>query len=362
MPFTRAFVLANGRYRDCCVTYPQRVSSHEESFTTWWTGDQMTAVRNSLLSSSLPSACKNCEIKEQIHGTSFRLAANKEINYLEEQSTSPDTWHIMFGNKCNLACWSCSEKSSSLIAAHKNQINILPENFIDPNKEFDSKWPDLKRNIIDSYNHHDSIRICLLGGEPIYNKNVIEFLEYLIEQGLSSKTKLEFTTNGTIFGERLIKLFKRSQWEYICIFVSVDAIGRSSEWIRYGSNWSVIETNIMKYRDMVNYIEIQTTLSILNLLALPDVVDFCKEHNLPHSVVMLSNPEFMNLQKWDGNTSMLNRQPFIDRKLDSYIDLLGSNVTIGTSSKLHAYIQQFSTIRKPLVDFDPVLARFLGLI
>lgn len=319
-------------------------------------------MRDSLLETNLPLACKNCEIQEQMHGTSFRLAANKEMRSLNEYVTSPDTWHILFGNKCNLACWSCSENNSSMIAFHKNQINILPENFIDPNKEFDRKWPDLKRSILDSYNHHDHIRISILGGEPIYNKDVIKFLEYLIEQKLSTRTTLEFTTNGTILGERLIKLFERSQWKYICIFVSVDAVGRVGEWIRYGSDWSTVETNIMKYRNAVNYIEIQTVLSILNLIALPGLSDFCKEHKLPHSVVTLSDPEFMDLRKWDGDTSIIDRQMFTDKKLDGYLDILGSDATIGTSSKLRSYIQQFSPVRKNLVDFDPLLARFLGLV
>jgi hypothetical protein len=162
-------------------------------------------------------------------------------------------------------------------------------------------------------------------------------------------------------GKTLLKLFDRSQWKYICIFVSVDAIGPVAEWIRYGSNWSAIADNIMHYRDTVNYVEIQTTLSILNLMALPDVVDFCKAHDLAQTISMLSDPEFMDIRKWDGNISAINQQPFVDRNLHSYIDLIGSNKQPGMSDRLTAYIQQFSLVRRPLVDFDPALASFLGV-
>jgi MoaA/NifB/PqqE/SkfB family radical SAM enzyme len=360
VPFTRAFVLNNGAYRDCCAAFPEIVSRPNESFVQWWSGDQLTAIRNSLWTAEFPLQCKNCEIQEHIHHDSLRLAANKNIGSLNEAYSVPDTWHVMFGNKCNIACWTCNEGSSSLIAQHKRNIDILPENFVDPNKEFSYRWAELKASILDSYNHHESIRISILGGEPIYNKDVIEFLEYLITQGLSTRTILEFTTNGTILGERLIKLFGRSQWKYICAFISVDAIGKSAEWIRYNSIWSNIEENIMQYRATVNYTEIQTTLSILNLIALPNVVDFCSKHNLSHNIFMLSDPNFMDIRNWDGN-NIIDYHPFTERKLDKYLDLLGSNKVLGTANQLRAYIQQFSQIRRPLDEFDPILARFLGL-
>jgi organic radical activating enzyme len=361
VPFTKLFVLTDGTYRDCCASFPETLSRPGESVVDWWNSDQLAGIRKSMWSTEFPLACQNCEAQEHIHNSSFRLSASKEIDTLAEHYKTPDTWHIMFGNKCNLACWICDEKSSSLIAHHKQRIDILPVNFVNPNDEFTRKWPDLKANILDSYNHHDTVRICILGGEPIYNKDVIEFLEYLIAQGLSNRTILEFTTNGTILGKTLLKLFDRSQWKYICIFVSVDAIGPVAEWIRYGSNWSAIADNIMHYRDTVNYVEIQTTLSILNLMALPDVVDFCKAHDLAQTISMLSDPEFMDIRKWDGNISAINQQPFVDRNLHSYIDLIGSNKQPGMSDRLTAYIQQFSLVRRPLVDFDPALASFLGV-
>lgn len=361
VPFTRAFVLSNGTYRDCCAAAPETKSQSTQSFISWWHGDQLKDIRQSMWSKKFPEACKSCEIQEQIHNTSFRLSANKEYSTLKNYHKVPDTWHILFGNKCNLACWTCDETSSSLIAHHKRQVNLLPENFVDPNNEFMRHWPDLKTSILDSYNHHEAIRISILGGEPMYNKRVIEFLELLISQGLSNRTSLEFTTNGTIIEKNLLKILERSQWNYICVFVSVDAVGRIAEWIRYGTVWKDVVENITQYSNAVDYVQIQTTLSILNLTALPDVVEFCEQRNLLHTTFMISDPEFMDLRKWDGEISMLNRQRFIDKNLHSYLDLVGSDKLIGTSEQLRSYIQQFSLLRRPLTEFDPALAKFFGL-
>jgi sulfatase maturation enzyme AslB (radical SAM superfamily) len=360
VPFTRAFVLPNGKYRDCCATIPTKISQPNESFATWWNGTELSAVRRSLWSTKFPAACETCKIQEGIHNTSFRLAANKEISALDTHYTIPDTWHVMFGNKCNLACWSCNENASSLIAHHKQQIKVLPIEFTDPNIEFAHNWPNLKDNILDSYNHHDTIRISILGGEPVYNKEVIKFLESLVAHGLSTRTTLEITTNGTILGKQLIELFWRGNWKYICVFISVDAVGKSAEWIRYGSNWTVIEENITQYKNTVEYVEIQSSLSILSLLALPQVVDFCKQHGLPHTIHTISYPEFMDIRNWNGNTDIL-QQPFVERGLGEYLSLVGSNQRAETTNQLQAYIQQFSSIRRPLNDFDPALASFLGV-
>lgn len=352
IPFTKAFVLSDGSYRDCCVTSPAVISDINDTFDSWWQGTALSKVRDEMNTASDHPRCNTCVIQEQIHKSSFRLAVNKEIDIVDNNAY-PRGWHIMFGNICNLACWSCSERFSSTIAQHKKQINILPDNFVDPEHSFSSKWPKLKENIFKSYSHHPTVTVSLLGGEPVYNKHALEFIEGLVTAGLSRATRLEITTNGTILNSKLISLLDKSNWQYISILISVDAIGPKAEWLRYGSKWQNVEKNIDHYRKIVNYVEIQTIVSILNINDLPMVINFCQEKNLPHNVSLLKTPEYLDITKWDGNKSMVNYN-------GPYVDMIGTSKKVGTREYLKKYIQQF-TNRTLLSDVDQSLAKSLGL-
>jgi organic radical activating enzyme len=359
IPFSKCFVLSDGIYRDCCITTPATTSKVQTPFDTWWNSSDINNIRQIMWDETEPSICKTCTIGEQVHGTSFRTAVNKELPNLISQQEMPQGWHIMFGNVCNLACWTCNETFSSTIAQHKKNINILPENFVDPEQEFLKIWPDLKDNIFRSYQHHEKITISLLGGEPVYNKTVIEFLNQLVDTGLSKCTRLELTTNGTKLNNKLLAALDRSNWDYICVFVSVDAVGPKAEWLRYGTDWSVVETNIQHYLSAVHYVEIQTTLSILNLADLPSVFDFCQLHNIPNKIAVVSYPESMDIRKWNGDCSFVDRKQFTDRNLDQYIDLLGSTPTHNSKQVLSDYIKKFDAVRKPIESYDSALAALL---
>jgi sulfatase maturation enzyme AslB (radical SAM superfamily) len=352
IPFTKAFVWSDGTYKDCCTTNPAVISRVDDTFDSWWHGESLSNVRNSMQNDKDHPRCNTCTTQERIHNSSFRLAVNRETTDVTD-NIYPRGWHVMLGNICNLACWSCSENFSSTIVQQKKQINALPENFVDPQQSFSAKWPDLKENILKSYDIHPVITICLLGGEPVYNKDALQFIEHLVDSGLSHATRLEITTNGTIINNKLIALLNKSNWHHISIFVSVDAIGPKAEWLRYGSKWNVVKQNIDYYRTIVNYLEIHTVVSILNINDLPMMENFCQEQKLPHNIGLVTNPDYLDIRNWDGDLSMVDYN-------SQYVDMIGSTKKVGTRQTLKNYIQQF-TNRKPLTDVDPVLAIAIGL-
>lgn len=352
IPFTKSFVLSNGSYRDCCQTEPTLISRPGETFEDWWNGDAINNIRDQMFTAEALSQCKSCTIKEQIHGNSLRLAVNKEVESVT-RGVLPQGWHIMFGNVCNLACWICSEKFSSTIAQHKKSLEILPADFVDPEQQFLQAWPTLRENILKSYQCHSTVTITMLGGEPVYNKHALEFIEHLVTTGLSKLTRLEITTNGTILNNKLLSLLDKQNWQYICVFISVDAIGAKAEWLRYGCKWSTVEQNINHYRDIANYVEIQTVVSILNINDLHAVEEFCVNARLPHSVGLVNNPTFMDIRNWDGDKSLAEHS-------GQYAKLIGATSVPGTKQQLKQYIQQF-TNRKSLNLYDRDLANAIGI-
>jgi len=355
-PFSRVFSTATS-YRNCCATNPQIVSLSSDSVVKWWNSSELDNFRKKLYGNQLPEDCAACSISEEAGGNSFRTALNK----IPHVSNQPNSWNLVFGNICNIACWTCSERYSSTIAQQKQQISILPLDFQDPNEIFLRRWPDLHDSIIKSYDHYDVITLTVLGGEPTYNKTVIDFLSELVENGLSQRTRLEITTNGTKLNTRLSKILEKNNWNYTSVFVSVDAIGKKAEWLRYGSHWKDVENSIDFYQQNGHYIELHTVASMLNICDLPEVHDYAESKNIKHTINSLSHPAYFRLQNWDGARDFLNRQEFESRNLIKYYNSLSESPVPGTKQNMASYIQQF-TNRKKLADFDVNLAKLLDLL
>lgn len=253
----------------------------------------------------------------------------------------------MFGNTCNLGCWTCSEKFSSTIESHKRTLKLLDTNWTSPNQMFDEAWPKLKQQIKKSYDYHDEVVINVLGGEPTYNNTVVEFIEWLLDQGLASRTRLEITTNGTK-NHRVMNSLNSQQWRYIYVAVSVDAIGDRAEWIRYGSRWDDVDSSIDYYINNVNYVELHTTVSVLNLQDLPSVARYAQHKNLKLVTIPLLQPSYMSLMSWDGSKFDVDWEEYQQYSLEHYIDLVGTEPIAGSSQQLRDYIEQFRTIRNPV--------------
>lgn len=357
VPFVEAFSGIVSTYRDCCSTSPCIDSQPEQSFEQWWHSAELNKFRQELQHNQWPDRCSKCRIQEEAGGHSFRQAVNAVTDKIQPW---PQRWNLKFGNVCNLSCWTCNELSSSVIAQHKRQINILPADYADPTQSFLESWPGLKQNILKSYDYYPTVTLTLLGGEPLYIKQIPEFLEELSELGLAPRTRLEFHTNATQFRTRL---FVDYDWNYVCIFLSLDAVGKKAEWLRYGCDWAEVEKNIDCFKQTADYLEVHCTLSVLNLADLPELDNFCRTHQLPLKVLTLSSPSFMSLTGWSGTAEELaNQDQLSSLGYGTYYDLVGTDPVADSKQLLSDYIKQFDTIRTPLHNFDPRLAQVLNLM
>lgn len=359
IPWVEGFSGFRSSYRNCCVVDPEIQSIPGQTFTDWWHDPRLHEFRKKLLANTWPEECYRCRVQEEQSGSSLRTVINQTKSVDTSLLPWPSRWNLKFGNVCNLACWSCSEAASSVIAEHKKRISILPTNFVDPEQHFATIWPDLKLSILKSYESHDTVTLTILGGEPLYNQTVINFLNELIDSGLSRRTKLEFHTNGT---KSAAKIFSNHVWKYVCVFVSVDAIGHKAEWLRYGCSWDNIESNINFFKSAADYVEIHCTLSVLNINDLPNLKKFCESNGLLLKIGLVANPDFMSILNWSGDKTLLTDQEYlVDNNFGYYYDLLGSKNNGKSQEDLKQYITQFNSIRKPLKDFDARLARAIGL-
>jgi organic radical activating enzyme len=349
VPFVEAFSGDRSLFRNCCAADPQIPSLPGQSFTDWQKDTRLIAFRKSMYTGQWSSECQTCRIQEEQSGSSFRTAVNDVINMDENFGVWPSRWNLIFGNVCNLGCWICDEYSSSVIAQHKKTINILPAGFVDPEETFRSHWNTLQQDVLKSYGYHEIVTLTLLGGEPLYNKTVANFLTQLKNLGLASRTKLEFHTNGTKINKTLFD----DTWNYICIFLSLDAVGKKAEWLRYGCNWNNIAANIEIFKSVSDYTEVHCTLSILNINDLPELKKFCEASELPLKITTLTDPKFMSIFQWNGDKNLITDRAYLEQSgFEYYYDLIGTRRDSDSARNLEKYIGQFDSIRKSLADYD----------
>jgi MoaA/NifB/PqqE/SkfB family radical SAM enzyme len=176
------------------------------------------------------------------------------------------TLEIRPGNVCNFACQTCWPAASSRVTAFYQQAGF---DVINP-----SSGPSIydTKNIVD-YSFLEKIKhrikdIILLGGEPFYDKNCLAFLNWATEN-LSSK--LTIFTNTSVIREDIISSYKG----ILTIVSSLDAVGKPAEYIRFGTEWNIIEENFKKlknFKHVKNRVNITT--SAYNFYYISDVIEF----------------------------------------------------------------------------------------
>jgi len=359
VPFVEAFSGYGSAFRNCCAADPQIESVPGQTFEQWNQDPRLEEFRERMWNSTWLPECHRCQHEEAESGHSFRTATNSAAADINENfGVWPSRWNLKFGNVCNLACWSCDEQASSVITQHKRMLGLLPSNFVDPEQDFQQQWPDLQKHVLRSYDYHKVVTITLVGGEPLYNKTVAKFLQQLIELGLAARTRLEFHTNATHVNARL---FAPKTWNYVCVFLSLDAVGPKAEWLRYGCRWADIESNIDFFKTQANYVEVHCTLSILNVNDLSGLNAFCKSHDLPLKINLLTSPSYMSILKWPGDPQSIINNDNQDNQFDYYYNLIGNNPDDNAVIQLRDYINQYNSIRHNLAKYDPELAQIIGV-
>jgi sulfatase maturation enzyme AslB (radical SAM superfamily) len=361
VPYRQAFNTATGGYRPCCQTLPATNEYHHyTTFADWWQGPEMEELRNDLSGDTLPPSCMPCRTNELQGGQSFRQSVtpgDKSTTFYK--NNLPDRYQVNFSSLCNLSCWTCTPRRSSMIEKDYRTIDILPVSF--KQDTFVHSWPSLRAAILESYKHHDHVLLSLLGGEPTINNLLIEFMQMLVDLGYSERTTFELTTNCHTLRDDFKKLLVKNKWGYLTVFASVDLVDEKISWTRYGSKWSNIEKNLHFYKSIANYFEVHSTVSVFNAMYVPDIYDYFKNNNTKVSFYTVHEPVIMSPIHWSGSSEIFgDRDEFARRGLEKIYDTFGSDILANTKQQLIDHIVPLQEIRSvKLKDVDPVLYKLI---
>ena len=261
------------------------------SLSNIWNDEIFKKLRSEIASGECPSHCYKCAMREELlPNESLRGIVNRYLNEkkpltnLEQQEAL--ILDISFSNTCNLKCRMCSPYYSHLIAIEEN----LEEK---ETRLSEQAWQEICQQSLVAK------KITMAGGEPLLDPRHESLLDFLLSNGRSD-VFLQYNTNGTIYNERIKKLW--SEFEKVTVSVSLDGAGEHATLIRSGSNFSKIEGNIEKIRLNHPTFEVKSysTISAMNIYHFPDFLREILSKNIfsPQEIQMhyLVTPVEMSIQ------------------------------------------------------------------
>lgn len=255
---------------------PPQFSSLEAMESSQWLKDTQSLMQNN----SWPKECARCKETEAQDGTSIRLNAvnfdslQKQVNYL--------TVGGVLDNVCNSACLTCDENHSTLIGGLTSKTYTIVDN--------SSAFWSLPLDRV--------VHLDISGGEPSHSKNYKHILANLPENIRS----IRLNTNCSTVLEELLPLCKRGV--QVTVTVSLDGIGAVHDLVRWPIKWDKFYANLQRYMAMPIKLNTWTTVSVLNVDDLPNILAFVQEHRLDHSYAYLKEPAELAVENKDTSKSL----------------------------------------------------------
>jgi pyruvate-formate lyase-activating enzyme len=167
---------------------------------------------------------------------------------------------INLTNICNLKCRMCSNLRSSSWFDDQEKISKRLS-FIDPPKRSELSLIDF-----DIEKFTELKFVILKGGEPLFDKSAIHFLDKLIDSGLSEKISVTIFTNGISVKDRMnqLKRFKK-----INLIFSFEGTGDLYSYIRggAGANFQQFHENVVAASNFENiFVSFMYTPQAYNIL------------------------------------------------------------------------------------------------
>lgn len=265
LPFRHVFVDSTG-VAVCCKTPKQSID-----LARWADSSYVKNIQQQMLAGEIPDMCQTCVREEKITGRSLRTDSQQDYQHQRFYKTDIDFVDYRANNLCNFKCRSCFPKFSHGIDQETKNSAVLKK-FYQPN--------DVKMVTVDDVNTEwinnnlDQIqRLMLTGGEPTR----MPAIKAIAEKILHDKRDIQIliTTNASFeddFWYELTRLHDRLHWT-----VSLDAVGTAAEIVRYGTDWNVVEKNATWLASHATSVNINTTVTHLNILHLAPLLKFVKQ-------------------------------------------------------------------------------------
>lgn len=252
-----------GTMRPCCLAEDELVNDQGERLrigvdTVRQAQESMRGLRSQFLNGEKPETCKKCWAVEDSGGKSKREYTLERLRSMVDDSEwTPDHKPLAFidfklGNICNLKCRICGSWSSSSYATEELSqypASLRHESFTYKMIE-QGRWPREANNFWQEMSDNvDNIRYLeFTGGEPFMIKEHFDFLQTLVDRGVSKNIEIHYNTNGTQYPEKNLAVWK--EFKLVEIAFSIDDVSERFEYQRKNASWREVNENIQKFREL----------------------------------------------------------------------------------------------------------------
>jgi len=294
-------------YPCCSNDYTTPVGSTKtNTLKEIFNNDKMKNLRLDMLNERKNPICEFCYKHETAGPHSFRNYSKEQFGkYFDDlvPNTSPEGsvdqfkmryFDIRFSNICNFKCRTCGSEFSSKWGEE------MRKNY-DPDHPVLIHVDDNRGNVLSEVLEHiEHIDLAYFaGGEPLITDEHYVMLEEMIRKNRTDIT-LRYNTNASNIKYKqhdvldLWKHFKRVE-----LSCSIDHYGERAEYLRKGTDWGKVESNLLKFRELDFVVfQMNTVFSIFNYPTITDFYDYMKSKNLLrekdwyHSLYLAVHPPY----------------------------------------------------------------------
>lgn len=287
---------------------PYNINTHsiEEIFSS----NYMNNLRNQMRNGQDPAGCISCVKTERSGGQSKRALAPYRLENIwaaidwESDSTSNLGYiggHL--GNLCNLKCRICSPEFSSTVAVE--ELSQVPKDMIKTHPAYivskNASWVIKNNNFWKELKDRPQIKnFEFLGGEPLLIEQNLNFMQHLLDTGLSQNCIFDFTSNGTVYPE----IFNHAdQFKRLVVTLSIDNLEDRFEYERSGAKWQILQDNVHKFmqvkiKNPTFKIGVAIAVNIQNVFYLPELINWIQQHNFDHYYFnIIHDPAYLSIKQ-----------------------------------------------------------------
>jgi MoaA/NifB/PqqE/SkfB family radical SAM enzyme len=279
--------IIGGMINPCCWNLPSTPINNSKTITEQQY--QFSEMQKGL-DYSLPEKCNKCKLtkKEDAYFNTFNKI--KSINVGAEFNPDLKFLHIMFNNKCNLACRMCSPQYSSL---HFQEEFQIPKVY-----DFVKSDSVLYKSIFASLGNLEYL--YLTGGESLLDEQSWKLINTCVEKDYAKNITLQINTNGTIkLNDMEIKTLK--SFKKLDLHISIDGIETMAEYTRTGLIWDKWIKNFEKYVSIFPDLNVVITANVYNIFEIDKTVDFFESYGVGTNVNILTHPVGLDISSLDKN-------------------------------------------------------------
>ena len=314
MPWHSICLSANGDIKPCCQFTNKGRPPNTEHPTIMenWNSQRMQDLRQAFLNGEKPADCNSCWEREAQIGHSRRTWFDEKFGkYITKPTTDlvvekPQIVQadINLSNVCNLKCRMCGSWASN--SWFEEEVALAEK---DRRYQKNRKMQSVRNVTVDDIQNilphvKDVKRIDFKGGEPMLAKHHDNFLQWMIDEGMTD-VHLLYTTNGTVQNWRILNLL--AQFKNVSLVFSIEGTGSRYRYIR-GWKFPIeqIEKNMARYNELDNVkINFNVTVQNYNLMNLVELYNLLHQWEKKYSRVD-ANSAFTTICNQPNYLSPLN--------------------------------------------------------